>query len=696
MSTDITQLLFAKAAKIPIDKVIKSPHFNLFEGTNALEIGNAKLDTGSITLTGEELHFDCSQVRSLSEVLWISDSLLRSVFTWLDNASLSVTVLSNRYAEELLMNYNTGKDKNLNSCLFYTSESPTENALVDKVLRSVVLGTLAFCNLCAGLAHNGTVYEEEDINPTAMNLDLLSLIDGAEIAREIEWSIEYLKENYEYHEDCDILVQILTILLNFLDLTYFFGIKVANGDKPLAFDIEILKGLLKVCESLRGQLDYLNKLPEIKGCYSMGIQKRLDNRAPIKALVSYKQEDYTSLVTFVKDMISMFEIQHRTEPSDVINYVTNFSNYPHHVLSRAIFPIFLLRDDGSILGSENVKEFLVSEMVGFNCYGSGAFTSENIIIKKKMDEFINGLTMNYLEYLQSFNQNSCRQRQHLLKIVLSFDSLQVSAESLEMEMEQTFLIKDNINQNGHTVPALPLTCWVYYKKLSIMINIIFKGFHLQLYNTWEYLSMYWTVLNLITNQLEILQRIQKHILTKLQAMKNHPQHVTKLRQSLGRVINELAYYRMLNSLTVLQILNLRQLKSMKIITVPEFPFSNEEKSFKFRQKSFKSIGVPPQPTFSDFQQFQGSKEPSFEEFKSQVNELKKSINENITTLLSSRSCNNGINDKQCQDWTNLFKRSMVGICLNGAKEGYNGQEYKVEVMREGFHGFFPVLKCVKK
>ena len=102
---DITKEIFVSLESITNNKVVKSPYFELLEGTRAFEVLNPRLDTGLIELTPEEITFDCSKPQEVNVIINIQTKLLSNLVNWLESNSLPVTVLSCRYVQTLLVNY---------------------------------------------------------------------------------------------------------------------------------------------------------------------------------------------------------------------------------------------------------------------------------------------------------------------------------------------------------------------------------------------------------------------------------------------------------------------------------------------------------------------------------------------------------------------------------------------------------------
>ena len=115
---DITKEIFASLESITNNKVVKSPYFELLEGTRALEVLNPRLDTGLIELTPEEITFDCSKPQEVNVIINIQTKLLSNLVNWLESNSLPVTVLSCRYVQTLLVNYLNHENSGLGNSHF--------------------------------------------------------------------------------------------------------------------------------------------------------------------------------------------------------------------------------------------------------------------------------------------------------------------------------------------------------------------------------------------------------------------------------------------------------------------------------------------------------------------------------------------------------------------------------------------------
>lgn len=718
---DITDVLRRKAREVANDAVVKSPQFSLFQGTQALEINNKRLDSGIIELSVEEEEFDVLCKRSLQEVLATSDAIFRNVFIWLQNSSLSVTVFSCRYVEELLVIYNKDANKGISSCRFGTVENVSldpELLLVHKVLRSVVLGALHLVRLCLTLGQSGVVYEEEDINTQTMNLNVITMVESNDILKELNDSVDFLKSKYADSKDSEILQLILKTLVQLINLPQFIALKV-----PKLTDCStppqspaMVSSLAALVDSLVTHVDYLNSLPQIPGCFSMGIQKRLDNRLPSRDLIPLKSEDYSSLKVLVDDLQRIWAISNRLTSQDVVNHALNFANTHHHVISRAIYALFLVRDDATVFGVEKVSDFLNEEMLRFSCWDSEYINTSNEIVKQKVAELTHQISSVALEWLSVMNQNPCRQRQHFSRLITVFDTLEYNSENFERNLKEVFQVNEEFEYNGELVLALPITSWVCYVKMDIMLHVVLRGFELELYQTWEFHQMYWYVNYLVDNILLILDRVieyNRSKIYKIQQMKNQLKkkkgdqklrykekmmkrqaQIPSLQLFVDTLNKKIVQYKIIQGLAVLQSIQLQKYIKSGILKTPDFPFvQNEEILYKLRMKPFASVGVPSLPPYSHYQ-FHLKTSLKQPHTPQDINHVKSSILSNIKIITDGiQSKDVTVSMHICsQDWLHWFRqlqRSCIGIGLQLQKPITATQ--RVVIDSKGFHRYFPVV-----
>lgn len=82
-SIEITHRFTKAALRLPPGRVVKDGTFTLFEAVSAIEIGDAKMDSGHLE-EGETLEDDYNVAQSLSpeQIIWMMDELFSHEVSW--------------------------------------------------------------------------------------------------------------------------------------------------------------------------------------------------------------------------------------------------------------------------------------------------------------------------------------------------------------------------------------------------------------------------------------------------------------------------------------------------------------------------------------------------------------------------------------------------------------------------------------
>jgi hypothetical protein len=294
-------------------------------------------------------------------------------------------------------------------------------------------------------------------------------------------------------------------------------------------------------------------------------------------------------------------------------------------------------------------------------------------IKQALNMFLEQAALCYTDLITVMCQNRSRQRQNLSHCILSFDSLQVNAEQLETEVG-SIAKQDTVQVNGTTIPGLPISCWVYLRKLQIMIWVVFLGFELDIYKLWEYSRMYYYG-NVLLNYLDDhLTRIQVYLEQKLQksprspGLRNSQTYIQAL-QVESNALNQLCQAGMYLAIAF-ERADLIKLPPQTQATTPELLYG-------LRMKPFSSVGVP--------------EKPSYEEFTETASAVKDPI---ANAKKYANSCRMFIDNLSKMSQTNtelgLLKRSSVGIAISCSMLE-KGSISSIELTRENYHWFFPVI-----
>ncbi|CCE72843.1 Piso0_000442 [Millerozyma farinosa CBS 7064] len=690
---DVTESLFNSVKRIRDNKVIKLPYFNLLEGTRAVEIGNAKLDTGLIELSEKELKFDTSAGRSEEEVIGVMIKLLKSVISWFNNSSLPVTVCSCRYVQTILGNYK-GK---LTDCTFVNTRdvdgdisdsTSTEWKLVNRFLKSFVLAIIKFVGLCLEIACE-TLYEEEDIITRDLDMNFLTTVPAEQILKDVSTQHSIIQLESGISSDGKVILQALfglsICLLKLPSITQIsiplFQNQTSNKIFTPPFTIEALKALK--CLSSYDLSKY--KAPE--GSFSKYVQTAANNRSIPSELTSVSLEYCLNQLNF-----TFAFAQRYVQELQTIRGVQQFNQYlrydisskitaEYNGISRGLLHLFLVRDDRSLLGSsEGIESYCMRLLENSTCFLSQIFHPEtwtsvqgseahilsvrdevNEKVERLMTDIVTGLYHNMV----SFTCNRCRQRQLNSRGITLWETLQVNSESLELDLDNKYSIGDRLGDSDSLddQPALPLSSFVYTTKLSIMIDVALSGFELNLYKPYEMNWIHWFVsylssifISFYKNRIDQLLNYKKGYITiqlpkrikkqkagaKKDALKaQHKAYVTKILPLIEETISYnnnfiIPLYECLKSITDALQLSFYALNMLNIIDlVPNFEMCSTEHIYNLRFKPWSAVGVPEIPTYSHYLRTlpKGCSDGSNENSKSMAVAF---INEAISTLAACK------------------------------------------------------------
>lgn len=628
---DITSRLDQLCSKLEPKAIVKDPLFDLFHGTHSLEINNPKLDSYLIPLTKEEIEFDCdvkhgsTPEEDLKFVTSIADRLLRCVVSWLNEyQSLPTTLLSCRYVERLL-NIEYGPQQGEEEYTSYKTGDP----LYDQVLASLVLGVSYFASFVKGLSLKRVIYEEEDLNFNFMQIPGFdSLPEQDDILAGLIGSIQYISKtqsnnNANYSTHLVSLLKMVTCL-----------VKIENIITTFSHETDYLDEMISIAQTLNENNELELQVPI--GSFSMSIQKSSSNQFPPKKIVN-PDKNYLGLKTMAEDIKLVLRVSEIDTAVEALQFASFFNKLrQRHVLARAIFPIFLFRDNGQVIGKYSLEDFVFSHCMEFSLMGSNIIKNVESndelsnLLSPRLQECANVL----YDFYQNTSQNTARYRQGYNRQLLLWDSAQAQLETLEMKfiannIHDVVKSRGNGNDDGTEIPLMPYASWVFTMKVMSMIEFILKGFDLEVYKPFEVFDMYYYVYHL-SHQLEAcLDKIHQFILNKIDSIHSMNKKIKKLKSSDKKRQLKLEYNKIMDeemdqlqinkqylrylllqcnmnkTLSLFQVLQFSVLKSINLIDnrAPNTSkFINVKLIHDLRFKTFSSIGVPELPNYETFQE----------------------------------------------------------------------------------------------
>ncbi|KAK6200347.1 glucose-repressible protein [Scheffersomyces amazonensis] len=755
---DITEQVFNSLSLITNNKVVKSDYFNLLDGTRALEVLNPKLDTGLIQLSQIELEFDTSAPQSLDQIISINNRSIILLMSWLNHSSLPVTVLSNRYISILLDNYTLRRSpyidlldhfsfsekrlpNNSTSISTSTDKSSTfEYQLVHRALKIFSIGLTKFIGICLKVGQD-SLYEEEDLTMRNMNLDFLMDVDPDEIIEHIETTIEWLLSESQSHTGVDILVSQLNLIKCLIQLILIFEHRSQLFDPT-----NEVTHLTSIFNRAQEQISFL-RVQEygntVEGSFSKFVQLDMDNKnIPSEIYQIPSSQAWDSLSTLFSNISMYVKLSNSTSSFiqfenflrfDIANQIEDFN-----VIARGFFQLYLVRDDKSILGSFDTLTLTdyvfesISAVVGPNSTILRLNDDKDVNSQKQDDWFalVGELENALYQNLCIVAHNPCRQQQLTSRALLVWDTLQVSWESFELDIYSTLQIGDDLGSE----PALPISSYIYYTKLNLMIDLALNGTALELYQDFEIYVIYWysnylinllmellstRIATIITNKIHYIEKVhpkkikkvkagpkkenlknqhqintQKHLPYLLTIQKYHNEYLLKYWAALSNLLESISFY-------------LIVLSAYKLIPVFE-----SELIFKSRLKPWSSIGIPNLPTFQQYNNSLKFDNSEPEKSISILNHIKTKIDSSIQqykNLIDNLKSSEGISEfwvdtTQVIKWYEDILKTSIGYSLeisqftNIVKESKTNDLstlYKVNISK-GYHKQFPKITVKAK
>lgn len=710
---------------------------------------NKVLDTGLIQISDDEISFDVTRPRDLQTVVSIALRLFASTMTWLNTSSLPVTVLSCRYVEECLNNYD---GSSLESCNFGTPmpnlDSPQDSVLVHKVLLSYIRGLLIFIRNVTLLGQAGVLYEEEDLTSTSMGFNLLLEIDSTLVQEDIRNSVSWLQLNVEdgLKDDMISFLNLVHDLSQIQNLLYY-QVDVYRGVTPSGLDF--LHNCVTELTKIKANIPRYESLPDLPaGCLSSGIQKRRDNFLPPRDHhCDPVPQCIDAALHMCEDLVSMMGVtacRSITELNDFYDAFMNKRNPSIHVIARGLFQLFFIKDDRTVMGDQTKKftSLLIDDMNSLTCHDSKIFQyfhkGSSPEFNQSLLSLLNNLESAYYSYVLCVSQNRCRQRQHFNKAIMVWDTLQVQTENFELEIGSKYNVTDvfTAGDSNEETPVMAISSWVYYQKLRAMLEVLLRGVELEVYRTWELFLIYWYIEYLCASIIGHFARILSTMEFRRVKITNMSKKIKKIKAGEKKQqLKELYNYKLETDIPQLDkisaLLNSKEFQmivfrdlaiqyktllsviyDLKLLKLPKMNKIPERLAYELQMKPFRSVGVP---EFADFDRWAQSRELFVSRVRSSARKLAvleqvKSICNDIKSKLVSKAPTSGqskfVSVEDEKHNLELIK-SCVAMSLTAALLAKKCQEtnfttdcalerYRVEIIRDGYHRSFPMIKISSK
>ncbi|KAI1614818.1 Mak10 subunit, NatC N-terminal acetyltransferase-domain-containing protein [Exophiala viscosa] len=588
---DITRQFRTAASTLRPGKVVKDEHFTLFEAVSALEIGDPKMDSGSVAFDPDtEVEFDFTATISPEEIIWLMDELLCREVAWQMGYPLSQTLFTSVHLERLLWPEpkrlpNTRFDRNASAIVHKPS-------LLEDVFRPFCLGLVKCCDLVLAMITSQHYYEEEDFATQIFNRPLLHVFPVDDILAELRSAQVWLKQS-------DLPTNLKEALMIRVDVRYD-SLKLlqrcAIGERPKPKHLDECIALLERIEATSS----IGR-PVTSEAFTLKIQRRLASSVPPRPMVVIERDKaFPFFRQLFIDTVTAFQVVDVSFSGDLLVAYQHFMAQATQpaVYVRALLQSFLFINNG-VLGQFSIKDFVYQDMrmvvlptgpLPHDNKTGEIFTDQQFQVSSQLDMFVDRYGESFINLFRTFCLNRCRVRRTMCHAAMDWDQIQAEAEDLDGLIQSAFNERAIPYPDGEDVTfSYSVSSWVYHYKLMQLRTIVEMGFELSIYAPHEFCDMYWYLTFLCSTHLSHLERIS-HFVSSRPALPGSQQEAVQktlhclYRQYTGLKATE-ALAKALHRVFVI-------LQRHKLLSKSKPTYASDNLRYELRMRPFLHLSLP--------------------------------------------------------------------------------------------------------
>ncbi|KAG0648103.1 mak10 [Hyphodiscus hymeniophilus] len=601
IAMDISEQFTDAAQKLDVGQLIKEPYFTLFESVGALEVMDRKMDSGYLE-PGETMEdeYDFGQALLPEEIIGIIDQLLFHEMAWHKGHPLSQTIFTSLYIDRLL----APSPVSLDQTLFDRGASASDDeSMTLRILRAYCLALIKTCWYVNSRVKSEHYYEEEDFVTHTFNRDLVEGLDHGAILQLLEDTTTLLSSSPEVSPK---LKDALLCRLRFR-ATFLRTVEMANSRNSSASMKALWTELLDSLPALKSSTKLGKAAPTT---FSVKLQRKLASTVPPRPIVHISDEiAFDHLERLCRDGSVAVEVLDYHDSHSLMTFVSLFqARKPQpSVYIRTLLQHYLF-GDMIILGTMSIRQVLDEDLAHTVLPGNQLLDRDNdeievpsdprFIMATKMEIFRSRAANSYLDILRTICQNRCRIRRTLAHTIADWDSLQLDAEELDVDLRAFTKEKPVLDESISTEPiySFPLSSWAYFYKLQQMELVIQLGFELGTYAPDELARMYWYLKYISQTRSRHLERVKGFIVrAQRKALRAASVRIEKLQQYAEAVafinfskLEAASVYGFADALSCL----FTALGRLELLQSSRRPYSDDSQRYEVRMKPFLSIGLP--------------------------------------------------------------------------------------------------------
>ncbi|KAL8660163.1 MAG: hypothetical protein Q9226_000069 [Calogaya cf. arnoldii] len=525
-----------------------------------------KMDSGFLT-EGETLEdeFNVSKELLPEEMIGLMDQILCHEMAWHMGHPLSQSLFTSYHIDRLLW----PEPKKLEEACFDRQAPMAGNGMLHVVFRAYCLSLIKCCDHAHRRIGAEHYYEEEDFVSNLYNRNLLSNFDGVQIQMLMDKAIRFTEQESQLDEALRrAILARLTLRQRIL--------------KAMELDLTLDKvnhiQLWKDCADLLPKIRQTQALGmPVEEAFSVKMQRKLASSVPPRPMVEITFGDaYAFLNNLCRDAGHVYHVLDYHGCSNLLNFTYIFqSRKPQPAiyvtittliyddLAELVLPADTLLDpaNGNVEAPHDPRFQMAKEMSGF--------------VLRVGDPF--------LDIFRAICMNRSRARRMLSHLVLEWESVQLDAENLDVELRK-YTGEKPLTEGGPTGTetwSFPLSSWAYYYKLRQMEWIIQLGFELGIYQNDELSAMYWHLSHVVGAKTQHIERIQTFSFSFLEVALTEASATQWFAISLSKLYTALSPFNLLPSRPV------------------PLPYSTPELRHALRMRPFMQLSIPNVPSYAE-------------------------------------------------------------------------------------------------
>ncbi|KAL8944918.1 MAG: hypothetical protein Q9216_000079 [Gyalolechia sp. 2 TL-2023] len=499
------------ASALETGQLVKDPYFTLFEAVGALEIMDPKMDSGFLS-AGESLEDEFKVMRDLlpEEVVGLMDQMLCHEMAWHMGHPLSTSLFTSYHIDRLLW----PEPKQLEDVRFDRSgKAETGNGMLNIVLQAYCIGLIKCCNFVHRRIGTEHYYEEEDFVSNLYNRTLLDTVETIDIYKLLDGAMSYTQQRSMDQDTKQAIMTRLALRQRLLSAV----------ESDLKLDQGTHAQRWKYCLELMDELYESHRAGiTVHEAFSTKIQRTLASSVPPRPMVEISFIDaYVFLKGMCRDASEVYNVLGCRESSSILNFTYVFqSRKPEPSVYVRCLLQSLIFHDMKVLGNITITKLIFDDLEELVLPADILLDPANGNVEaphaprfqmaKEMRGFVLRVGDPFLDMLRAICMNRSRMRRMLCHLVLDWESVQLQAENLDVELRK-YTSEQPLTDGeptGTEIWSFPLSSWAYYYKLRQMEWIVQLGFELNIYQNDELSGMYWYLSQVAGARSQHLERMQ--------------------------------------------------------------------------------------------------------------------------------------------------------------------------------------------